>query len=102
MNKILNRKLVFPASLVGLSLVIAACGSSVEGTYSSANGLALLELRSGGKATTTQMGQTSECTYTVDGNQIQLNCGGGKSVYRVNSDGSLTGPGFIGVMKKSK
>jgi hypothetical protein len=87
---------------MGMSVLVAGCGAKVEGTYSNANGLAMLELKSGGKATVSLMGQASDCTYLVNENQVVVNCGGDKSVYRVNGDGSLTGPGFIGVMKKEK
>jgi hypothetical protein len=88
--------------MAALSLALTACGSKVEGTYSNANGLAMLELRSGGKATTTMMGDTHDCTYTVEGKQINVDCNGDKSAFRLNDDGSLTGPGFIGVMRKAK
>ncbi len=90
------------AALAILSLAVVACGSKVTGTYSNATGLAMVELSSGGKATTTMMGQTSDCTYSVNGKQITLDCNGDKSDYRLNEDGSLTGPGFIGVLRKAK
>lgn len=87
---------------VALSLVVIACGSKVEGTYSNANGLAALDLKSGGKATATLMGETASCTYTVANKQINLDCDKDKSVFKINDDGSLTGPGFLGVMRKAK
>jgi hypothetical protein len=87
---------------VALSLVVIACGSKVEGTYSNANGLAVLDLKSGGKATTTLMGESADCSYSVEDKQINLECEKDKSVFKINSDGSLTGPGFIGIMRKAK
>jgi len=88
--------------LAGMLLALAACGTKLAGTYTNANGLAMVELRSGGKATTSLMGESHECTYAVDGQAIHLNCNGDKSDFRLNEDGSLTGPGFIGVLTKSK
>lgn len=88
-------------ALAALCLFTAGCGS-VKGTYSSANGLAMVELRSGGKATTSLMGQQADCTYDVSGKAITLDCMGDKSLFRLNDDGSLTGPGFMGVLTKSK
>lgn len=89
------------AALISFS-VWAGCGAGVEGTYSNATGLAMVDLKSGGKATVTMLGQTTECTYKADSKQVEMNCGGDKSVFRINGDGSLTGPGFIGVLKKAK
>jgi hypothetical protein len=89
-------------STFALALALMACGPKAEGTYSSANGLAVLELRSGGKASVTLMGQTQDCSYDVSGNTITVNCAGDKQAFRLNDDGSLTGPGLIGVLKKSK
>jgi hypothetical protein len=67
----------------------------------------LLELRSGGKASFTMMGETQECTYTVNGNNIHLTCGKDETDFRIMDDGSLTSSSpFIGatfgVLKKTK
>jgi len=92
----------FAVALFVLLLLLAACGSRLEGTYSNSTGLALIELKSGGKATVSLLGQVADCTYTVNGKQLQVTCAGDKAVYRINDDGSLIGPGLIGVMKKAK
>jgi hypothetical protein len=83
-------------------LALCGCGDKMQGTYSNPTGLAMLDLKTGGKATLTKLGQTASCTYTSDDSQVEVTCGGDKSVFRVNSDGSLTGPGFMGVLKKGK
>jgi hypothetical protein len=83
----------------------AACGSKMEGTYSqAAGGMITLDLRSGGKATFTMMGESMPCTYKVKGDKLNLDCRPkGETVdFMIHDDGSLTGPGFIGNMKKSK
>lgn len=102
MDQLSFRKVIFVVVLAAFGFALIACGSSVTGTYSGANGLIMVELRSGGKATASMMGQSSECTYTVDGKQVNLDCNGDKTPFRVNDDGSLTGPGFMGVLQKSR
>jgi hypothetical protein len=97
-----TRTLLKSVILAGILPALAACGTKLAGTYTNANGLAMVELRSGGKATTSMMGESRECTYALNDQTIHLNCSGDKSDFRLNEDGSLTGPGFIGVLTKSK
>ena len=87
---------------LGLCGLVAACGSKLNGTYTNASGIVMLELKSGGKATMGVGGETKDCTYSEDGKQIHLTCAGDRIALRVNDDGSLWAPGFVGVMKKSK
>jgi len=90
---------------VGLLLVSAStgCSSGVKGTYTNTGGMVMLELDSGGKATFSLAGDIKPCTYTADAKAVVLTCGKGETTsFRINADGSLTAPGFIGVMKKSK
>ncbi|HVP61839.1 MAG TPA: hypothetical protein VMT11_14845 [Myxococcaceae bacterium] len=87
------------AALAGLLL---ACGTKVEGTYSNVNGLVVLDLSSGGKATLSYAGETRDCSYTVDEKQVRMSCGRERFSFRRNQDGTLTGEGFLGIMKKSK
>ena len=97
-------KKIFAALLVSSILALVACGSKLEGTYTDASGAIMLELKSGGKAELTFMGETGQCTYKVDGKSVMLNCRGDNTVFTIHDDGSLTGPpgSFIGVLKKSK
>ena len=83
-------------------LASAACGSKVNGTYSNENGMIVLDVRSGGKASLTLMGQVAECTYEVEKEKLTLDCKGDKSVFVIHDDGSLTGPGFVGLLRKKK
>lgn len=85
-----------------LLLILCGCADKMAGTYSNATGLAMLDLKSGGKATLTMLGQTASCTYTSDDSQVEVTCGGDKSIFRLNGDGSLTGPGFMGMLKKGR
>ncbi len=82
--------------------VLSACGKSVTGTYSNANGTVVLELKSGGKATITMLGVVGQCTYEADDQQVTLTCEGEKWPFARNQDGSLTGPPIIGLLQKSR
>jgi hypothetical protein len=103
------RNLILPRSVLIIALVlvipvIGGCGSKTEGTYTNTGGMVTLDLKSGGKATFTMMGETLPCNYKTKGDKINLDCSpkGEKVDFTVHDDGSLTGPGFIGAMKKSK
>ncbi|MFB3922164.1 MAG: hypothetical protein ACE145_10610 [Terriglobia bacterium] len=86
-----------------LSLAAIACGGSkMEGTYSNASGMVTLDLRSGGEASFTMMGETEACTYKVEGKKLHLKCKENEADFEIHNDGSLSGPGFIGMLKKSK
>ncbi len=75
-------------------LLTIGCTSGPSGTYSDANGAVLLELKSGGKANITFMGDVADCTDSTSGHQLTLDCKGqaGKIAFTIHDDGSLTGP----------
>lgn len=102
--KLLAARKAIAILIVGsfILVTIACAGSSIQGTYTNTTGLATLEISSGGKATFFMMGESKVCTYKVDGNKLTLDCQGDKLEFNIHEDGSLTGPGFIGIMKKSK
>lgn len=79
-------------------------GSNMEGTYTSSMGNVVLDLKSGGKAIFTLMGESMPCTYKVKDEKLMLDCTpqGEKVDFVIHGDGSISGPGFIGSMKKSK
>jgi hypothetical protein len=97
------------AGLIAFAPVIilaVACTSGPSGTYSDANGAVLLELKPGGKANITFMGDVSDCAASISGNQLTLDCKGpaGKIVFTVHEGGSLTGPpgSFMPMLRKQK
>ncbi len=102
MNHSLFQKVALASIITGITLSLCACGAGVTGTYTSATGLVTLDLRSGGKASLAMMGENENCTYEVDGKNLNLTCSGGKTIWGIHDDGSITGPGFIGTLKKSK
>lgn len=90
----------------GVVLMICGCNSGPRGTYTDANEAVILELRSGGKANLTFMGDVQDCTYESSGKQLTLACKGeaGKTVFNIHDDGSLTGPpgSFMPSLRKEK
>jgi hypothetical protein len=103
----LRRRVVFSAVVCVVLAIVACGGSGIKGTYSSTSGTMLLELRSGGKASFTMMGETQDCTYTVSGKNIHLTCGKNETDFRIMDDGSLTSKSpFVGatfgVLRKTK
>ena len=89
---------------LGLVPIGGYCGSNMEGTYTSSMGNVVLDLKSGGKAMFTLMGESMPCKYNVKDEKLVLDCTpqGEKVDFVIHGDGSLSGPGFIGNMKKSK
>ena len=92
--------------VIAVLVFASACSSGPSGTYSDANGAVLLELKSGGKANFTFMGDVADCTHSASGNQLTLDCKGqaGKIVFTIHDDGSLTGPpgSFMPMLRKQK
>jgi hypothetical protein len=89
--------------LIGASIVaIAGCASGIAGTYRNSSGMVTLDLRSGGKAALTVMGEAEPCTYDVDGKNMNLTCKGNKTTWDIHDDGSISGPGFVGSLTKNK
>jgi hypothetical protein len=101
-----HRKGLVVAAITVLSFVAVGCGSGLQGTYSSTNGGTMtLELRSGGKATFTAMGETKDCTYTAGGKDVHLTCDNHAIDFRVMDDGSLSSDLFtatFGALRKTK
>jgi len=81
-----------------------SAGSNMEGTYTSTLGNVVLDLKPGGKAVFTLIGESMPCTYKVKDEKLSLDCTpqGEKVDFVIHGDGSISGPGFIGSMKKSK
>ena len=92
-----------PACIV---MALTACGSGPTGTYSDQLGAVLLELKSGGKANFTYMGDVADCTHRTSGSKLTLTCKGeaGTTVFTIHDDGTLTGPpgSFMPPLRKRK
>jgi hypothetical protein len=104
----MKNPMVFVIVLLAASIVmfpsIGFSGSNMEGTYTNNGGMVTLDLKSGGKAIFTMMGESMPCTYKAKDDKLLLDCTpkGEKVDFIIHGDGSISGPGFIGNMKKSK
>jgi hypothetical protein len=49
-------------------------------------------------------GEDFACTYKVNGDKVALDCSpkGEKLDFTIHDDGSLNGPGLVGILKKQK
>jgi hypothetical protein len=67
----------------------------------------ILELRSGGKASFTFMGDVEDCSFKSSDRQLTLTCKGSPApvtAFNIHDDGSLTGPPgtFMPPLRKEK
>ncbi|WP_348263350.1 hypothetical protein P8935_02075 [Telmatobacter sp. DSM 110680] len=94
--------------MAGLAVLLnSGCNSGPKGTYTDANGAVILELRSGGKASFTFMGDVEDCSFNSNDKQLTLTCKGSPApvtVFNIHDDGSLTGPpgSFMPPLRKEK
>jgi hypothetical protein len=106
-NLIVHRiKLIAALALITSVFVSCSSKSKMEGTYSqSGAGIgSVLDLMSGGKATFSMSGEDFACTYKVNDDKLALDCSpkGEELDFTIHDDGSLTGPGLVGILKKQK
>jgi hypothetical protein len=106
-NLIIHRIALIAVLALILPVVVSCCSKSkMEGTYSQAgSGMGIvLDLRSGDKAIFSMSGEDFACTYKVNGDKLALDCTprGEKLDFTIHDDGSLTGPGLVGILKKGK
>jgi len=108
MKNLIIHRITLIAALALITSVIASCSSKskMEGTYSQAgSGMGIvLDLKSGDKATFSMSGEDFGCTYKVNDDKLALDCSpkGEKLDFTIHDDGTLTGPGLVGILKKQK
>ena len=108
MKNLIIHRITLIAGLALIASVIASCSSKskMEGTYSQAGGGMgiVLDLKSGDKATFSMSGEDFGCTYKVNDDKLALDCSpkGEKLDFTIHDDGTLTGPGLVGILKKQK
>jgi len=108
MKNLIIHRITPIAAMALITSVIASCSSKskMEGTYSQAgSGMGIvLDLKSGDKATFSMSGEDFPCTYKVNGAKLALDCSpkGEKLDFTIHDDGTLTGPGLVGILKKQK
>lgn len=87
--------------LTMLALLLAACGSGIEGTYSDPTGMAKYEFESGGKVYFSLLGVKTQQKYEIDGKHIKITTSSGNTQILTRlEDGSLEGP--MGVKLKKQ
>ena len=110
MNQATLRKTLPGAVILAAILWFNGCNACtsghLEGTYVDSDGVLKVELKSGGKATVTAVmsNSSADCTYKVDGKQLEVNCGAQIYPFTIQSDGSLAAPpaSQMGILKKVK
>jgi hypothetical protein len=104
MKNVIIPRIILLAALFVILPAVGYSGSNMEGTYTNNGGMVTLDLKSGGKAIFTMMGESMACTYKANDDKVLLDCTpkGEKVDFIIHGDGSISGPGFIGNMKKSK
>jgi len=96
------QKLGLAAGFIFFAAAAVGCGARIEGTYSNLGGGMVLDLRSGGKADVTMLGEVQHCSWKEDDKKVTVTCGRDAIDFAIHDDGSLSGPVFVGVLKKSK
>lgn len=80
--------------VIATTILLSACGSSVEGTYADEGGRWELKLEADGKAILDGgVGGPGELTYEIDGDKIKLSADETNLDATFNNDGSI---GFMG------
>ncbi len=102
MNSRHLKDMVPAAGLIFFAAAAAGCGAKIEGTYSNLGGGMVLDLHSGGKADVTMLGEVQHCSWKEGDKKVTVTCGRDAIDLAVHDDGSLSGPVFVGVLKKSK
>jgi hypothetical protein len=104
MKSLVVAAIILLAALFVMLPAVGNCDPTMEGTYTNNGGMVTLDLKSSGKAIFTMMGESVPCTYKTKDDKLLLDCTpkGEKVDFIIHGDGSISGPGFIGNMKKSK
>lgn len=74
-------------------LLLSACGSKLDGTYSDELGMTTYKFESGGRVYVSALGTETELKYEVNGIKVKLEGPNGNVILTLLEDGSLQGPG---------
>jgi hypothetical protein len=85
-----------------LAILLSACGSGLNGTYTDANGMVSYTFKPGGKVAMTTMGMETELDYRVEDGKVKIGSRQGALVMPILEDGSIQGPMGIKLTKQKK
>lgn len=86
---------------VCLTLLLAACGSELDGTYSDKMGMLSYTFKTDGKVVVEIFGATTELAYELDGEKLKISSPQGNQIMTVKGKDSIIGPmGMILEKKK--
>ena len=83
-------------------LLLSACGSPVEGTYSDQMGVTNYTFKGKDKVYMSVMGTETELKYSVDDNKVKIEGPQGNMIFTLNEDGSLQGPMGMKLTKQTE
>ena len=90
-----SRKARIAAAMV-LAALLAACGSSLSGTYGSKNDGAQFEFKSNGKVELNILGMIQEASYVVEDRKVKIATAQGVQVMNIDAQGCLDGGFMLG------
>ena len=85
--------------LLALSVLLAACGAKIDGTYADDMGVTTYTFKSG-KVIVSALGMGTEMDYKVEDNKVKITSPQGTMVMDILADGSIQGP--LGMTLKKK
>lgn len=75
------------------TLLLAACGSGLNGTYTDSAGVTSITFEPNGKVDIGALGISEEVKYEVDGNKLKIGAKDGPmQIYTIEKDGSILNP----------
>ncbi|MFI0545556.1 MAG: hypothetical protein ACH34Y_01365 [Brachymonas sp.] len=84
-------KKVLLIPLLALSVLLAACGAKIDGTYADEMGVTSYTFKSG-KVIVSALGMGTEMDYKVEDNKVKITSPQGTMVMDILADGSIQGP----------
>ena len=86
--------------VLALSVLLAACGAKIDGTYADDMGVTTYTFKSG-KVIVSALGMGTEMDYKVEDNKVKITSPQGTMVMDILADGSIQGPLGIKLKKKT-
>ena len=82
------------------TMLLAACGQSLSGTYNDQTGEVQLTFQSGSKVTLQRSGQAKQYSYTIKGDKVTVSSSGGTvAIFQIEANGCLHSPLYTELCK---